>query len=72
MKWAGSGSKMVQVNLLGVAEAKVRGTITPDNISGIINNILLKRMSPTFDSWSCVCGIEGLILGFGKGEQTRD
>ena len=80
-KLVSSDAQMSELSLLGVVKAKLRGSITPDKTRGLVpqlcllqitHNILLNRMSSALNAWSREREMKGLVLGSGKGGQTRD
>ena len=76
-----SDSEWHDVSLTGVAKAKRRGTILPSETHGILpqtwltqmlNKLVLNKVLPICDAWSVREGLKHLVLGVGKGAQTRD
>ena len=80
-KTMASDAAMSDISLVGFVKAKLRGVITADKTRGLVpqlallqimDRIVQKRVTPTLDTFSFDRSTKGLLLGSGKGGQTRD
>ena len=76
-----SDATMSDLGLVGFVKAKLRGVITADKTRGLVpqlaflqimDSIVQKRVTPALDTFSRDRSIKCLLLGSGKGGQTRD
>lgn len=77
----GSDLHMAKIRMEGSIKAKRKGTVSTNDTRGLLpqpcvielaSRVILARLSPTLQTWSDSNCLSAVILGVGKGGQTRD